>query len=49
MNSHKCSCDHSHRPPGSPPDPLAALAAAVDDLAAQDLTEQTDAVRAERV
>jgi hypothetical protein len=49
MNSNKCSCGHSHRPPGSPLDPLAAPAAAVDDLAAQDLTGQTDAVRAERV
>jgi hypothetical protein len=40
---------HSDRPPDGPPDGLAALAAAVDRLAAQDRAGLPDAVRAERV
>jgi hypothetical protein len=49
MNSNKCSPAGQEQPPGGPPEPLAALTAAVDDLAAQDLTGLPDAVRAERV
>jgi Domain of unknown function (DUF222)/HNH endonuclease len=40
---------HSVRRPAGQPDELTALEAAVDNLAAQDLTGQPDAVRAERV
>jgi Domain of unknown function (DUF222) len=40
---------HSARRPAGQPDDLTALEAAVDNLAAQDLTGQPDAIRAERV
>jgi hypothetical protein len=40
---------HPARHPAGPPDGLAALAAVVDELAAQELTGLSDAVRAKRV
>jgi uncharacterized protein DUF222 len=43
------SAGHPAGHPAGPPDDLAALVAAVDGLAAQDLTGLPDAVRAERV
>ena len=49
MNSNRRSCQQRQRPPGSPPEGLAALAADVDDPAAQDLAGLPDAARAERV
>jgi Domain of unknown function (DUF222) len=48
MESNGCSCEHSHRPPGGPPDKLAALAAVVDDLATDDLDGLPDAALAEQ-
>jgi hypothetical protein len=49
MNPNTSSPAGRERPPGTPPDHLAALKAAVDDLAAQDLDGLPDAVRAGRV
>jgi hypothetical protein len=49
MNPNRCSPEGRERPPGSPPDRLAALAAVVDDLAAQDLAGLPDGARAQRV
>jgi Domain of unknown function (DUF222) len=45
MDPNRCSHEHSDRPPGK----LAALAAAVDDLATQDLDRQPDAALAQQV
>jgi hypothetical protein len=45
MDPNTCSCQRRQRPP----DRLAALAAVVDDLAAQDLDGLPDAALAERV
>jgi Domain of unknown function (DUF222)/HNH endonuclease len=47
MNSNKCSDGIRNRPPGDPPDGLAALTADVDGLAAQDLDGLSDAALAE--
>jgi Domain of unknown function (DUF222)/HNH endonuclease len=49
MNSNTCSCEHSDRPAGSPLDDLATLTAAVDRLAARDLTGLADAALAEQL
>jgi hypothetical protein len=49
MDPNTCSRQQRGRPPGSPPDRLAALAAVVDDLAAQDLAGLPDAALAEQV
>ena len=49
MNSNGCSCGHKDRPPCRRPDGLAALAADVDNLAAENRTGLTAAARAERI
>jgi uncharacterized protein DUF222 len=49
MDSNKCSPEGRERPPGSPPRNLAALAAAVEDLATEDLHGLSDAAQAEEV
>jgi Domain of unknown function (DUF222)/HNH endonuclease len=49
MDSNTHSTQQAGHRPGGPPDWLAALAAAVDGLATQDLNRLTDTVRAERV
>jgi hypothetical protein len=49
MNSNTRSPEGWERPPGNPPDNLAALEALVDDLAAQDRDRQPDAALAEQV
>jgi hypothetical protein len=43
MDPDTCSPEGRERPPGNPPDNLAALEALVDDLAAQDRDRQPDA------
>jgi hypothetical protein len=43
MDSNRCSPEGTERPPGSPPDRLAALAAVVEALATDDLDRQPDA------
>jgi hypothetical protein len=49
MNSNTCSPEGRERPPGTPPDTLAALEALVDDLAAHDRDGLPDAALAEQV
>jgi Domain of unknown function (DUF222)/HNH endonuclease len=49
MDSNTCSPEEPGRPPGSPPGKLAALAADVDALAAEDLEGLADAALAEEV
>jgi hypothetical protein len=49
MNSNGCSCQHHSQPPGSLPDGVAALEAAVDVLTTEDRSGLTEGVRAERV
>jgi hypothetical protein len=49
MDSNRCSCEGRERPPGSPPDGVAALEAAVDVLTTEDRTGLTAAVPAERI
>ena len=48
MNPNTCSCGHRSQPPGNPPDRLAALAAAIDDLAAEDLDGLADTALADQ-
>jgi Domain of unknown function (DUF222)/HNH endonuclease len=49
MNSNRCSCEHSDRPAGSPPNRLAALTADLDGLAAEELDGLPDAALVEQV
>jgi hypothetical protein len=49
MSSNKCSHGNSDQPAGNPPEGLAALAADLGALAAEDPTRLTDTARAHRL